>query len=1233
MDSLKEYLFSKYFSHFGYVVAALHVPALVVFATVTGQLRTSERRTFRCDVSDCRDDCLKKYDKHYSSPLPLYAFVLLCFVPSLAVCIAYSWCCVKSRVDEIEAAMKPDPENPRPRPRVKTHRVFCCYFLHLFVRFFLGISFAVFQNSVFYASNTLYASDFPTEFACYICDSTAILKPTANSTNLNFINIEPSAINCDNSVGSDNATWAKGIWIVNILFAFLVFVELCYLLVRALKSNTFIFDSEFCLKHFFNKRRTPVTLRDSIFRLRRRVRKDTEYLEPLIASGGENNDNKALDAIFVDLVIFTGRAAHRFHNSLKRHEIYDSYLKPKQGAVPIKKLAELFLPNKDTKDPRRILIVGRPGIGKSLLCKKISRDWSKDELLLADSMKTFEHFFLFQFRWFNSGTEEERKISLKQLLSLVYPDKQIDDEMFQDILDSPERVLLVFDGLDEFKHHDSCLEDEQAQGGNGPREEMHFSALYIKLVKGKQLPGATVVTTCRPNVVQSVASLTFDRRVEIMGFTPEKVEEYVHKFCAQNTKIINRIWQHLSSNLELLSLCYIPVNSFIICSLLEKWITLSLDEQDSESTLPTTTTEVYTGALRLFIFKHHPEFKGKTLTNDYLMGNAAFSDSIEETLSQLGSLAKAGIEARKLIFGSTEVQGMENCGLLNRLPDGEVSPYCFAAHFCFIHLTIQELLAAREIAKMLPSYLGTFISSNASDPKWQLVIQFVAGLLRGKENEAVNTFVSHLHDALTAAADRRENNLTKQMALLMLKCLYEYSDETVVRKAVSELHKNSKFDNEIDLSDCQVSSIECKAITYFVKYLIEVTVLNLSGNSITDQTALNLCQTLTLENCKLTQLNLSHNSLTDQAVLNLCGALKHKNCNLAQLNLSYNRITDQAVLHLCGALKQENCKLTQLNLCINPITDQAVLHLCGALQHENCQLTQLNLSYNRITDQAVLHLCGALKKENCKLTQLNLSYNSITDQAILHLCEALEHENCKLTQLDLLRVYSITDRAVLHLCGALQHENCKLTQLNLSYNRITDQAVLHLCGALKQENCKLTQLNLSYNSITDQAVLHLCRALKHKNSKLTQLDLSYNSITDQAVLHLSGALKHENCKLTQLELLRVYSITDQAILHLSGALQHENCKLTQLNLSHNSITDQAVLHLCGALKHKNCKLTQLDLSYNTIIDQAVLHLCGALKHKNCKLTQLNLSYNSITEQDKRHLVDAAQINTQCEVMV
>ena len=1080
MKNLKEYLLVKYFSAFGYAVAALYVPALVTFTVVTEKLRTSERRTFSCDVPTCREDCLRKYDEQYSSPFPLYVFCLLSFVPLVAVCIAYSWCFVKSRVDEIEAIMKPDLENPRPRRRtLESRRVFKYYFLHLLVRLLLGILCAVLQNFAFYTGG------FPMEFACRVCKTTS-LKSTP--TNMNGTKVHLSTFYCDNPVGSDIATWAKIIFAVHLVFSILVAAEMFYLVVQGLNNRAFTLDSEFCLEHFFNKR-TPdaVKLREYTLRLKNRMGEKTEYLESLLTFD-------SLGELFVDLVIYSRRAEHKFGPKLKRHQIYDVYLKPQLGSVTIKEPEELFLPNADSEEPKKILIVGRPGIGTSLLCTKLLHDWSKDKLF-GDSDKTFGHVFLIQFRWFNTETAAEKKISLKQLLTQVCPDDLIDNDIFQHILDNPEQVLIIFDGLDEFKHHKDCLYDAEMHCGDGATEEMQFSELYAKLVKNKQLPGATVVTTLRPTVdlLQSVASLRFDRHVEIMGLTPEKVQTYVSKFCAHNTQTMNKIWMHISSNPDLLSLCYIPVNSAIVCSLLEKWIMLELDEQDSGSTLPKTSTEVYEGALRLFIFKHHPEFKDQRLTPDFLRGNTPFSDSIKETLDQAGLLAKRGIEKGNLLFESTEVQGMENCGLFNNLPDIEVSPYQFKSHYCFIHLSLQEFLAARVIANMSPSDLINFIFSSVSDSKWCLVIQFVAGLLRGQENEVVDSFVHHLHECLRI---RPSSTDVKQRALLMLKCLYEYNNETTLRSAALTLLQNSTFDTEnLDFSNCQVTPVECAAISFFVKHCGELTVLDLSDNLITCQGVSHLVAA-----CNISELNLSGNMITDQGVLHLCTTLKNVNSKLTKLNLSGGGITDQGVFQLCNAIEDVNCSLSELRLSSNySITDQGILPLC------NSKLTGLDLSNTNVTDEGVLHLCDALKNENSKLTKLCLSGTKITDRGATGLCDAMKNVHCKLTDLNL-SCNRITDQGLRLLCDAQISENCKLANLNISGNSITDKGVQFVCELLNHENCKLVQLNLASNSITDRGLLCLCKV----NCKLTDLDLSDNITTDYNSSRLLDAQKDIN---------------------------------------------------------------------------------------------------------------------------
>ena len=1231
MEVVKEYLLAKYFSPFGYIVAVFHLLAFTALATAAGVLRTSERRRFSCPSSpDSKDDCLRQYDKLVYSGFPFYGFVLFCFASVLTVCIAYSWCFVKSRVDEIEIALKPNPESPRRRPRVKTRRVFWSYFVHLILRFFGGIVFIILQNSVFYLSG------FPAEFVCF----TQTVKGAANSTNVSTTKENSLAINCENSIASDNAVYARGIWIVNILFTLLVFGEICYLSFRAIQRKQFIFDSEFCERHFFSKGRNPIALSELTFRTRQRIREETEILEPLIAQP-EIERVRHLDDAFVDLVIYSGRACSEFADLLKRHEIFDIYLKPQYGSIAIKKVDELFLPNEDTRDPRKILVVGRPGIGKSLLCTKLSRDWSKSDLL-RDSDKIFQHLFVFQFRWFNTETME--KISLKQLLSRLYSEGSMDSEVLQHILDNPEQVLFVFDGLDEFKYHERILEDERAHAGNCATEEMPFSALYVKLMKGKQLSGATILTTCRPNVVQSVAHLPFDRKVEIMGFTPEKVHKYVLKFCAHDPETVNRIWGHISSNLELLSLCYIPVNSFIICSLLEKLIKL---QQHLGNTLPATSTDIYEGALRLFIFKHHPEFKRKLLTKDYLLGNVGLPDQVEETLNRVGSLAKTGIQERRLMFDSVEVKGIEDCGLFNRMPDCEVLPFKLKSQFCFIHLTLQEFLAAKEIVKMDSKDISNFILTNASDPKWHLVLQFVAGLLRGQTNEAVSNFVNLLCDSLTYITlcdSLTFSSKSRQEAVLMMKCLHEYNDATIVEKAASLLQKNETFNNKIDLSYSEITPVDCAAIVFFINKLHNLMELNLSSNKISDQGVSFLCSVVRDGHCTLNTLDLGSNKIQDQGVSQLSEALRDANCKLTKLMLPGNYITYQGASHLRDALKNANCKLTKLDLGGNSMGDIGVSRLSEALKDVNCKLEKLNLDETDITDQGVFHLCEALKNVNCKLTKLDISGNMISFHGALSMSVALKDVNCKLTKMNL-EVNDIGNLGVFHLSDALKDENCKFTRLDLTGVKMGDEGLAHLCDALINENCLVTDLNLSHNAITGQGVSYLQTALRNKNCKLLQLNLAMNTLRntsylirklteslikgdslnfygEQSVLFpMSSALRDENCKLVKLDLIST-GVEDGDLFYLCGALKDMNCKLTVLYLGGCLITDEGLQHLCSALEDVNCKLTELLLRSGSITDQGVPLFFTAIKHKNCKLTKLEIEFPEVTDEGFLHLLVA-----------
>ena len=381
------------FSVFGYTIIVLFASTGIAFIGITSKLRISERRKFLCEKNDGLSDknfyqaqCFEKYERQYNSPLPLYGSVLLSFSVILIVCFIYSWCCVKSWIDKLEAVLTPDAENPRPRPRVKSRRIFSFYFLHLAARLVLGIALTAVQKFI------MHPSGFPVGFTC-------VLKATQPG---NVTGNERQAL-CHNPVASEKNTCLAAVWILQSVFAFLVLGEMLYLALRALNRPAFTFDSEFCVRYFFHKSTTAVTSGGLRERMKKRILQQTELLEPLIHCNDENDGEGRiyLDDIFLDVVIYTGRAKEEFLKQCERHLIYDFYLKPEsqRGSVVVNTRAELFLPNVDAQNPRKILVVGRPGIGKSLLCERLLRDWSRGELF-HDKKRQFKYAFLFPFRSF-----------------------------------------------------------------------------------------------------------------------------------------------------------------------------------------------------------------------------------------------------------------------------------------------------------------------------------------------------------------------------------------------------------------------------------------------------------------------------------------------------------------------------------------------------------------------------------------------------------------------------------------------------------------------------------------------------------------------------------------------------------------------------------------------------------------------------------------------------------------
>ena len=418
----------------------------------------------------------------------------------------------------------------------------------------------------------------------------------------------------------------------------------------------------------------------------------------------------------------------------------------------------------------------------------------------------FDVAFLLKFRRFNSAAD----LNLRELLTRSEFSTPLNNVAWDYILENPSKLLLIFDGIDEFSAKTKIAKDD-SHYCNTAQEKMPLHALYNKIASGKLLDGATVFTTTRPTAVSCVRGLRFDRTVEILGFTSEQVEDYVEKFTGDDKGTGETIWQHISSNLNLFSLCYIPMNSFIICSCLLhilKKSTLNLDG------LPTKLTHIYSFVTKLFFFRHSDRYRFQTDSQDMIYESFDnLPDNVKGDFKKLGRISFKGIEEGRLIFGSDEVTNLEDCGLLHRLPDLEAPaqrPFEKPkAQFCFTHLTIQEFLAAKHVTDTMNDVeLREFVSDHIDDGAWQVVMQFVAGLLSGREEPLIDIFTDLLPVSTTK---KKEGELfndcditditlacwpaadhERHLALTLCHCFYEIdAKDSAIQKKIREIDFNA----------------------------------------------------------------------------------------------------------------------------------------------------------------------------------------------------------------------------------------------------------------------------------------------------------------------------------------------------------------------------------------------------------------------------------------------------------
>uniref|UniRef100_A0A667WC65 NACHT domain-containing protein n=1 Tax=Myripristis murdjan TaxID=586833 RepID=A0A667WC65_9TELE len=291
----------------------------------------------------------------------------------------------------------------------------------------------------------------------------------------------------------------------------------------------------------------------------------------------------------------------------------------------------------------KILVVGKPGIGKTAVTHQMLKLWAESD------NSTLDYLFYFDMR------ETSQITSAKNLEDFFFsacrePDEG-KEEVLQDIKNNSENVTVIFDGL----------------------TDLQCSPVVQGLVEKDLLPDAKLVITCRPEVEsEDFLSDWASLRVEVKGFSDESIKAYLNKMLSA---------EHLSSvlnNLELFTLCHVPMYALMVAACFS--FKTSKDYQQ-----PCTITEIYIDILRFCVKKIHGRIKTRSL-NHYI------SKKCEEILS-LAEVAFLGTQEKSVILAALQCEDSSVHSAFLKTLEVQVGPTQCKPSSAFLHYTVQEFFA------------------------------------------------------------------------------------------------------------------------------------------------------------------------------------------------------------------------------------------------------------------------------------------------------------------------------------------------------------------------------------------------------------------------------------------------------------------------------------------------------------------------------------------------------------